>query len=82
MTPYEAYRIEQERVEQQDAIANSIYLDGMTDGAFGYRPQYCTDEYLKGYCEGVKQLRHDSDGRIVYYQPQPETVPNYDNNPF
>lgn len=78
MTPYEAYRIEQERVEQQDAIANQLYLDGITDGAFGYKAQCVDNAYLTGYLEGIKQLPRDNSGKILYDRDsQPTAIENF-----
>jgi hypothetical protein len=65
--PYEiALQLEQERIEQQDDIAGELYLEGMTDGAFGYPPRYAVDAYLSGYCQGIKQMPQDSEGRVIY----------------
>lgn len=67
MTPYEAYQIDQERIDQQEEIAFERRIEGNTDAAFGYLPKYADEAYLLGYCEGVKELKTDSDGKILYY---------------
>lgn len=67
MTPYEAYQIDQERIDQQEEINFERRIDGNTDAAFGYLPKYTDEAYLLGYCEGVKELKTDSDGKILYY---------------
>jgi hypothetical protein len=68
MTPYEIYAADQARFDQQEAIAFDRRIEGTTDAAFGYLPKYSDEDYLLGYCEGVKELKTDSDGKILYYQ--------------
>ena len=68
MTPYEAYQLDQERIDQQEEINFERRIDGNTDAAFGYLPKYNDEAYLLGYCEGAKELKTDSDGKILYYQ--------------
>jgi len=48
---------------------SELYLDGKADAAFGYFPVRSDDEYLKGYCAGLKELPLDEKGRII--QPSP-----------
>lgn len=67
MTPYEAYQIDQEQREQQSAIASERRMDGNTDAAFAYLPKYADEDYLLGYCEGIRQLKRDPNGKIIYY---------------
>ncbi len=70
MTPYEAYQIDQERCDSQEAIAVERRIEGNTDAAFGYLPKYADEDYLLGYCEGIKQLDTDCNGKIIYYTKQ------------
>lgn len=42
-------------------------IEGETDGAFGYRPRYADEDYLLGYCDGIKQLKTDTNSKILYY---------------
>lgn len=73
MTLQQAYELEQEQRQQQDAIAEQLRLDGLTDGAFGNLPQYTEESYLLGYIEGIKRLKCDRSGKILYYQADVET---------
>lgn len=70
MTPYEAYQIEQERTEQQDAAREERRIEGITDGAFGYLPSFADEDYLSGYVEGIRQLPRDRSGKILYGNPR------------
>lgn len=51
----------------QEQCAIEMRIEGITDGAFGERPKYNTEDYLLGYCEGLKQLKTDSNSKILYY---------------
>lgn len=47
--------LDQERIEEQDAIALSLHAEGVTDGYEGNKPQSGKGwEYLKGYGEGCR----------------------------
>lgn len=83
MTLQQAYELEQEQRLWQDAIAEQLRLDGLTDGAFGNLPQYTEEAYLLGYIEGIKRLKCEPEGasrtrhrpgRILYYQVDVEMI--------
>lgn len=50
----------------QEECANERRIAGETDGAFGYRPRYADEDYLIGYCYGIKFLLTDESGKIIY----------------
>lgn len=81
MTPEIAYQIDQERIDAEDAIAEELKLNGITDGAFGYLPQYTDNAYLAGYIQGIKQLPRDTSGRILHSIPGDPDY-DYDLKPF
>lgn len=49
-----ALQLDQERIEQQDRVAEELFLDGKTDGYNGTKPTSNELEYLKGYLVGIK----------------------------
>lgn len=55
MLPHE-YEIDQQRCDQQDAIAEQLYIDGFSDAMDGKLTE-CEDEpYKLGYTQGTAQL--------------------------
>ncbi len=56
MLPHE-YEIDQERCDQQDAIAEQLYIDGFTDGLDGIPPQSEEEPYKLGYVRGEAQRK-------------------------
>lgn len=50
----------------QEECARERRIEGETDGAFGYKPRYADEDYLLGYCYGIKFLKTDSTGKILY----------------
>ncbi len=58
MLPHE-YEIDQERCEQQDAIAEQFYIDGFSDAIDGKLPQSEDEPYKLGYTQGKVQLHHE-----------------------
>lgn len=65
MTPYETHQLDQQRCEQQDAIAEAYYTTGMSDALARQFPRWNLEPYLSGYVAGVKQLPSDLAGRIA-----------------
>lgn len=50
----------------QEECATEMRIAGETDGAFGYKPKYAHEDYLIGYCYGIKFLTTDCNGKILY----------------
>lgn len=47
--------LDQQRIEEQDAVAIDLHAEGVTDGYEGNKPQSGKGwEYLKGYGEGCR----------------------------
>ncbi len=68
--PYElALELEQEQHEANKQAREDQRLNGQTDGAFGYKPQYADEAYLEGYCLGIKELPKHRNG-LIDYRPQ------------
>jgi hypothetical protein len=65
MTPYETRQLDQQRCEQQDAIAQAYYTTGISDALERQFPRWNLEPYLTGYVAGVKQLPADPAGRIA-----------------
>lgn len=65
MTPYEISQRDQERLEQQDSVAEAYYTTGMSDALERQFPRWNIEPYLTGYVAGIKQLPADAAGRIV-----------------
>ena len=55
MLPHE-YEIDQQRCEQQDAIAEQIYIDGFGDAIDGKSPHSEDEAYQFGYVQRKAQL--------------------------
>ncbi len=56
MLPHE-YEIDQERCEEQDVIAEQLYIDGFTDGLDAIPPQSEEEPYKLGYIRGEAQRK-------------------------
>jgi hypothetical protein len=69
MTPFEIAQVDQERIEQQDQIAQQRRLDGAADAAFGRLPEWSDDDYLAGYVAKLKELPRNADGTIQHHSP-------------
>jgi hypothetical protein len=63
-TSHEIAQLDQERWEQQDAIAEADYISGLSDALDGLFPRWSIEPYLIGYVAGIKQLPCDTAGRI------------------
>jgi len=70
MTPFEIAQVDQERIKQQDQIAQQRRLDGAADAAFGRLPEWSDDDYLAGYVAKLKELPRNTDGKIQHYSPR------------
>lgn len=53
------FSLDQQRCETQSAIAESLYIDGATDGFDGIRPTSLDCEYLLGYSSGCRRKLAD-----------------------
>lgn len=50
--------LDQQRIEQQDAIAEDLRIAGFTDAVEGNKPESDQETpYLMGYLEGLKHLQ-------------------------
>jgi hypothetical protein len=58
MLPHE-FDIDQERCEQQDAIAEQLYIDGFSDAMDGIPPQSEDEAYQLGYAQGTFHLHSE-----------------------
>lgn len=56
MTPFDAQQLDQERIEQQQTIAQELYVEGATDAAMGESPQSKDPAYLDGYLARLREL--------------------------
>jgi hypothetical protein len=70
MLPHE-YEIDQQRCDQQDAIAEQLYIDGFSDAIDGIPPQSEDEPYKLGYAQGKAQLHsnYQSNGVGGNYNP-------------
>ncbi|MGB3493883.1 MAG: hypothetical protein WBA57_14230 [Elainellaceae cyanobacterium] len=80
MTPYEIELADQHRLDQQEAIALSLYQDGLTDGSNGDKARQVDVDYLAGYCDGLKRLPL-KDGQIQYPDPGQHFAFGYVDSP-
>lgn len=64
MLPHE-YEIDQERCEQQDAIAEQIFIDGFGDAMDGKPSQSEDEAYQFGYAQGKAQLHSNYQSNSV-----------------
>jgi len=53
--PELAYLNDESRCDQQEAIAQDLHLDGITDAALNHAPQNTESPYLDGYFDEVKR---------------------------
>jgi hypothetical protein len=67
MLPHE-FEIDQERCDQQDAIAEQLFIDGFSDGLDGKLPQSKDEAYQLGYIRGEAQRKESA--------CQPNQLPN------
>jgi hypothetical protein len=51
-TSYEIAQLDQERHQQQDAIAEAYYTSGMSDALDRLFPRWSIEPYLTGYVAG------------------------------
>lgn len=58
-----------ELILSTETAAESLYLDGKTDAAFGAFPTSNHSDYLAGYSAGIRELPVDADGRIIRPSP-------------
>lgn len=59
MTTATIFDLDQQHCETQAAIAESLYIDGATDGFEGVRPTSLDCEYLLGYSSGCRRKLAD-----------------------
>ncbi len=83
MLPHE-YEIDQQRCDQQDAIAEQLYIDGFSDAMDGIPPQSEEEPYKLGYAKGTVQLHHEHRANQVCgsYDPCPDYKWLKDNSEF
>jgi hypothetical protein len=55
MAPYEE-QLDQQRCNQQDSIAEEVFIQGFSDGLDGIPPQSEDEPYKLGYAQGKVQL--------------------------
>lgn len=72
MTPFELDCIRAESEAKIDAVYQDFYLDGLTDGAIGAKPQRNEEPYILGYAEGVRRTRDQGIGEIRWSSPYHE----------
>jgi hypothetical protein len=69
MLPYE-FEIDQQRCEEQDAMAEQIYIDGFSDAMDEKPPQSEDEPYKLGYAQGTVQLHRERQAnQINGYEP-------------
>jgi hypothetical protein len=69
MTPFELDCIRAESEVKTDAVCQDLYLDGLTDGAMGTKPQRNEEPYVLGYAEGIRRTRGQEVGEIRWSSP-------------
>lgn len=69
MTPLELDCIRAESETKTDAVCQDFYLDGLTDGAMGAKPQRNEEPYVLGYAEGIRRTRDQGTGEIHWSSP-------------
>jgi hypothetical protein len=55
MTSFELDCIRAESEAKTDAACQDLYLDGLTDGAMGAKPQRNEEPYVLGYADGIRR---------------------------
>lgn len=73
--------IQEQRAAKADGAFQELYLDGLTDGAFGDRPQRNEEPYVLGYAEGLRRTRDKGEGEIRRSKPTDHFAFGYVDSP-
>ncbi len=70
MTYHTGLELDQERCEQQAAIAQELFISGQSDGFDGNYPANSEIDYLAGYSQGLRRRLADIQSQALLLQQE------------